>query len=155
MKATLLATLSLGVSLTGGLAMAREDTCCAQPQSVSLVRLLAAPGGYEGKRVRVQGWCRGGRELLAVYLSQEDADFIRDTNGLWLVPEEKSARALPKVFSWACIVEGVFEGGQTGHLEGTSGAITRATRIEKMRSYRIERTAPVSRPQAQDRRPPR
>lgn len=101
------------------------------PQSVSIIQLIATPQRYEGVRVRVRGTYYYGREESALYLHQEDADRLNAENAIWLSPGTETKNAAPGSF---VIVEGFFTAKEHGHMGAFPGTITRVSRIQAMRS---------------------
>jgi hypothetical protein len=55
-----------------------------QPESVSIIRLIATPEKYHGKFVRVEGYLHNQFENSAIYLSKDDADHLIGKNALWV-----------------------------------------------------------------------
>ncbi len=54
------------------------------PESVSLIQLIASPREWDGKLVRVIGFCRLEFEGHALYLHKQDFDQAIPNNGVWL-----------------------------------------------------------------------
>jgi len=52
--------------------------------STSLVRLLAHPEKYNGKRVEVIGYYHSGFEERGLYLTKDDATNLNTESGLWI-----------------------------------------------------------------------
>ncbi len=51
---------------------------------VSMIQLIANPEKYDSVYVSVEGYCHWRDENVALYLSKEDADYLRAANALWL-----------------------------------------------------------------------
>ncbi|QDU20245.1 hypothetical protein [Urbifossiella limnaea] len=99
---------------------------------VSLIRLIANPDAFDGKRVRVHGFVRVEHEGTSVYLHREDYVRALSRNGLWLaasdvaVPGSREAA----VNNRYALIEGRFSAKMTGHRGMWSGAIQDITRME-------------------------
>ena len=59
--------------------------------STSLIRLLAHPEQYNGKRVQVIGYYHSELEESALYLTKDDATNLNCENGLWIGSYAKGA----------------------------------------------------------------
>lgn len=114
---------------------------------VSLVRLIAQPDQYHGRAIRVAGYLHCRFESYALYLSKEDADYLRSKNAIWVTfsdefrrswsSAEKPGRYNPEDFDCKNVVlEGCFNKDEHGHLGATSGGIIDVTRVvEQPRLY--------------------
>ena len=106
----------------------------SEPIDASLVQVLADPGQFDGRLVRVTGFCSIQFEDVAVYLHREDYDQMILKNAIWLDLgdlEELAFRDLQrKVGKRHCLIEGRLESRAHGHLGATSGTIRDITRIE-------------------------
>lgn len=106
----------------------------SEPIDTSLVRILADPGQFEGRVVRVIGFCSIEFEGNALYLHREDYEQGISKNGVWLSlgNELPSAREdlASSVHEKYCIVEGRVTARDTGHLGMSSGAIRDITRLD-------------------------
>jgi hypothetical protein len=103
-----------------------------QPVAVSLIRLIANPEAFDGKRVRVIGYVRIEHEGHAIYLHREDYMKGLGKNGLWLstndsAPEGSREGAVNNRYA---LIEGRFSAKMTGHRGGWSGSIREITRME-------------------------
>ena len=110
---------------SGASSSAAED-----PLGVSLVQLIANPDWYEGKRVRVKGYCHLEFEEQSLYLHREDADLMNTSNAVWL-ESDSSDLEQAKLNEQFVLVEGVFTGKSRGHLGAWSGTIRDITRFER------------------------
>jgi hypothetical protein len=99
-------------------------------ERVSLVQLIADPEKYEGRSVRVMGFCVFQFEEQALFLHREDADQMNFANGLWLETSQQHAD-LNEAF---IIAEGMFTAKEHGHLGGWPGSIRNITRLERVKS---------------------
>ena len=50
----------------------------------SIIRLIAHPKEYEGKKVMILGFYSRGRELSSLYLSREDARYGNTQSAVWI-----------------------------------------------------------------------
>ena len=97
------------------------------PINASLVQLIANPKVYDGKVVRLIGFCHLEFEGDALYLHQEDFDRGISRNGIWLnTPSDK--RGLSDQY---VLIEGVFEDADNEFEAGFSGKLTRIFRMER------------------------
>ena len=90
----------------------------------NLLQLIADPDRYNGRQVRVTGYCSFEFEGTGIYLYREDY-LHRLSNRLWLdIPPESDRE--PQY----CIVEGTFDSKQKGHLGVSIGTITSIGRLQ-------------------------
>jgi hypothetical protein len=122
----LLATASLALCAVFGLAAAMPENV----KDVSIVQLLATPERYEGRRVRLKGFCHFEFEEHALYLHREDSEVLNRNNGVWL-DSSSLGDHLNETF---VLVEGTFTSKAHGHLGAWPGEIQRITRLEHLRS---------------------
>jgi hypothetical protein len=102
----------------------------AELQDVSLIRLIANPEAFDGKRVRVIAFLNLEFEGNALYVSRADSENNVSKNGVWIdVPEQvrKDARQYSDRY---VLVEGVFSAKDHGHLGVFSGALGKVSRVE-------------------------
>jgi hypothetical protein len=140
MKNTITALTVILVILSGSL------LCAEQPQSVSLIQLIATPEKYNGKFVRVEGYLHYKFEDSALYFTKDHADRLDGRNALWvsyassetiqLQPKEKDGI---KYFDceWA-LLEGIFKYESDhghGHMGMFSGELKNVTRVMKQRQW--------------------
>lgn len=127
----------------GGFLMASE-------MSVSIIRLIADPDAYDGKKIRVEGYLHIRFENNALYLSKEDGDHLMGKNGLWISVDssvelqaikkgggfEVPAEGIKYFDAKYVLLEGIFDKSKLGHLGAYSGTIANVTRImEQTRWY--------------------
>jgi hypothetical protein len=98
----------------------------ADPEEVSLVRIISAPDEWDGRFVRVFGYFVTDFEGTAIYLHAEDYENSLYTNGLWV--ELEPLRGLVPSDCYV-LMEGFFEADEHGHMGLWSGAITGVTRV--------------------------
>jgi hypothetical protein len=81
--------VSIGLLAAPGAARAEPRA----PELVSIIRLIAMPERYTGKRIAVIGYCWLEFEGDALYLSEEDHRHLVAENALWLtLTAEQAAR---------------------------------------------------------------
>jgi hypothetical protein len=106
----------------------------SQLHDVSLIQILADPGQFDGRLVRVRGFCSIAFEDVALYLHREDYDHMLLKNAMWLdvgnllPPASKDLR--DRVGQRYCLVEGRVDARSHGHLGSCSGTIREITRLE-------------------------
>jgi hypothetical protein len=102
----------------------------ARDMTVSLIRLIADPGSFDGKRVLVTGYVMLEAENTAVYLHESDASYGIFSNGLWLdVPlggESHRARFHRRYV----LVEGTFNARRRGDRDAFGGSLENIGRFE-------------------------
>ncbi len=120
----------------------------AQPDDVSLLRLIAMPQQFDGKFVRVIGFLRLEFEGTVLYLHEEDYKHGLFKNAVWVnYPfNTPAAKAIDKKY---VIMEGIFDAKNHGHMGLSSGelhTITRADLWSDPQNPRAERdnSKPVS-----------
>ena len=102
----------------------------AEPQDVSLIRLIANPETFDGKRVRVIAFLHLEFEGNALYVSRADSENNVTKNGVWIdVPEPVRKDALQYSDRYV-LVEGVFSAKDHGHRGLFSGALGKISRVE-------------------------
>lgn len=120
------AFLAVCVSLSEHVAGPRLHA--AEPEGLSLVQLIARPLDYQGKIVKVVGFCWFEHEGNGLYLHEEDFRHGLTRNALWIDlgwPEPDEYRKLRGRY---VLVEGVFDAERKGHgnlFSGTLGDIRR------------------------------
>ena len=110
---------------------------CAHPQKdspwsiedVSLIRLIATPSQYDGKKVRIVGFLHMEFEGDAVYLHKEDYERGTWKNGLWVSGDGDMYATLRALSDHYVLIEGIFDSTNTGHLGGWSGSIRAISRV--------------------------
>ena len=112
-----------------GPVVAGPKPSAAKSVDVSLIQLIASPAQFEGKRVRLRGYCHFAFEEKAIYLHREDSEMLNPQNGLWLDTSEPRQ----DVSDTYVIVEGTFTAREQGHLGLWPGALVQITRLEKAR----------------------
>jgi len=87
---------------------------------VSFVELLANPAAWDGKGVRVQGFCHIEFEDTALYLHREDSETMNTLNAFWL---EIPPNAYRKFSDHSVVVEGRFVARPDDHVGRWRGSI--------------------------------
>lgn len=101
-----------------------------RPLAVSLIQLIANPGDYDGKVVRVIGYVRLEFEGNAVYLHEDDSKHAIHGNGLWLSVTD-DIRTRSKEFDRKyVIIEGAFDAKMKGHKGLWSGSLREISRFD-------------------------
>lgn len=81
------------------------------PAPVTIEALVASPGTYDGKPVRVEGFYYRSFEHSAIYSHPGDGEKHNTRNGLWVlggIPKDLSGRRVT--------VEGIFTSKVKGHI---------------------------------------
>lgn len=101
-----------------------------QPIFVSLIRLIAAPQEYAGKRVAITGFLHIEFEGDGIYLHRDDYEHSQSKNGLWVAVSGESAKQLRAATDRYVLLEGTFNPDLHGHLGLWSGTIAQITRVQ-------------------------
>lgn len=102
-----------------------------QYEPVSLVRLLAAPERYDGRKVRVSGFMTLGFEDLGVHLDEDAYEAGLRMNALWLDrPNWLTPTATRNLNRRYGEVAGTFDASEHGHMGAYAAALTDLRRIE-------------------------
>jgi hypothetical protein len=112
----------------------REGTCVGDPTcrlyNVSIAELLAHPGLFHGKRVRLIGFLHLEFEGTAVYMSREDERHGLTRNGLWVDFRNKEVwNQADVVNDRYVLLEGTFDAENPGHMGLWSGALKDIYRV--------------------------
>jgi hypothetical protein len=103
----------------------------ATVRDVSILKLIANPQAYDGKRVRLIGFLRLEFEGDAIYLHREDYQHQISQNALWInLPHDITKQEQQAVNMHYVICSGVFEASKHGHMGMFSGEITDITRLQ-------------------------
>jgi hypothetical protein len=99
---------------------------------VSLIRLIANPEKYDGKKIQIIGYLHLEFEGNGLFLHKEDYDIGISKNSIWVDvdikhPEESS---LNKFSNHYVIIEGTFDSHNNGHMGRRSGSIKKITRLD-------------------------
>lgn len=100
---------------------------------VSIIDLIANSKKYDGKVVQLHGFARVTFEGNALYMSRDDANYLIQTDALWLGFKHGSE---PSEYNGKWVrVQGTFNAKHFGHMGAFSGAIDDITRIELLNKY--------------------
>jgi hypothetical protein len=110
----------------------------ADPEVVSLIRLIAAPQQYDGKRVVVIGVPRIDFESYGLYLHKEDFDQGLTKNALWIVVPNGKDDEWKALEGQYVLVDGTFSVQNTGHMGMYSGAIGKITRFRAVKRENVK-----------------
>lgn len=101
--------------------------------AASVIQLIARPGTFHGKKVRVIGYMNIEFEGSALYLHAEDYKHSLSKNGLWLeVPRDWLAKATCKNKSYV-LLEATVNAENTGHFGMWSAGLENVTRCTTWR----------------------
>jgi hypothetical protein len=97
----------------------------------SIVRLLANPDRYDGKRIRIEGYLRVAFEGTAIYLSKDDADYAISSNGFWVDfdKDEIADDVAAKFDGKYVLIEGRFNKDNRGHMSAWQGSVEHVNRV--------------------------
>jgi hypothetical protein len=101
-----------------------------QPIFVSLIRLIAAPQEYAGRRVAIVGFLHLEFEGDGIYLHRDDYEHSQTKNGLWVVVSGESAKQLRAAADQYVLLEGTFIPDRHGHMGLWSGTLAQITRAQ-------------------------
>jgi hypothetical protein len=112
-----------------------------RPLAVSLLQLIATPGAFDGKYVRIQGFVRIEHEGTAIYLHREDAEHMLTRNGLWLAASDAAPAGSreAQVKDRYALIEGRFNANKKGHRGLWSGSLEDITRMEPWEVRKAEK----------------
>ena len=100
-------------------------------ESVSMVRILANPMAYDGKRARIEGFYVFGNEESAIYLTKEHAEFGIMENALSV--SFRGTTFDPEEFSESYVtVEGTIDGSRSCMWKLCPGSILSLTDIKRI-----------------------
>ena len=98
----------------------------------SIIQLLAHPAHYHGKRIQVEGYLLVEFEGTAIYLSENDAQFLITENGFWVSFTDNtlglSDQEIANRFHCKYVaLDGVFDQDNNGHESLWQGAIRKVS----------------------------
>lgn len=101
-------------------------------ENVSLVKLIANPEKYDGKRIQVIGYLHLEFEGNAVYLHEEDFKHSMSENSFWVNFSSKLTKKQdPKKFSDKyVIIIGTFKANEKGHMGMFGGTLDNIVRLD-------------------------
>jgi hypothetical protein len=100
-----------------------------QPDTVSIVSLIANPIGYDGKYIRVIGYVSLEFEGAAVYLNQDDYEYGITKNAIWLDITKSDRNVYKESDQKYALIEGTFDAERYGHMGLFSGTIKSIKRL--------------------------
>ncbi|MGN6495283.1 MAG: hypothetical protein ACTHLE_25075 [Agriterribacter sp.] len=101
-------------------------------ENTSLIKLIANPEKYDGKRVQVIGYLHLEFEGNAIYLHQEDFKHGITENSFWVEFSSKltTKRDLNKFNNRYVIVIGTFRANKKGHMGMFGGTLDNIVRLD-------------------------
>jgi len=101
-------------------------------ENVSLVKLIASPEKYNGKRIQVIGYLHLEFEGNAIYLHQEDYKHGISENSFWVEFSSKltKKRDLNKFNNRYVIIIGTFKANEKGHMGMFGGTLDNIVRLD-------------------------
>jgi hypothetical protein len=94
-----------------------------------LIKLIANPDKWNGKRVRVMGYLHLEFEGNGIYVSKADFDNDVVKNGLWVTLDENQKEQAKDANDGYVLIEARFDGNNYGHMGLWSGALWDVTRV--------------------------
>jgi hypothetical protein len=100
--------------------------------NVSLVKLIATPEKYDGKRIQVIGFLHLEFEGNAIYLHQEDYKHSLSANSFWVSFSSKlsTKKNMKKFSNRYVVIIGTFKANEKGHMGLFSGTLDNIVRLE-------------------------
>ena len=123
------------LALAGISCAANSSAMDGQPESVSLIRLIATPEAYDGKFVRVEGYLHNKFEDSALYLSKDDADYLVGQNGLWVTYGSVTYKQSLAADGKPVLLEGTFNKSGHGHMGMFAGELKSVSRVMELTRY--------------------
>jgi len=101
-------------------------------ENVSLVKLIANPEKYDGKRIQVIGYLHLEFEGNAIYLHEEDFKHAISENSFWVDFSDKLTKKQdPKKFNDKyVIIIGTFKANDKGHMGMFGGTLDNIVRLD-------------------------
>ena len=93
----------------------------------TLLRVLANPQAFQGKKVQLIGFVHLEFEGNAIYLHREDFQYSLYQNSIWLSIPSDSRKQFLNVNNTYAFVEGTFNTEYRGHMNLFSGSIENIT----------------------------
>ena len=106
-------------------------------ERVSIIRLIAHPEIYNGKRVLVQGYVEIEHEGNAIYLGKVDAENVLSKNAIWLNLTTEQISQWQHISESYASIWGIFIADSHGHFGGFSGSIGEVTRMLAVPDYTL------------------
>ena len=130
----------LFVLITIGVCISFFRANAVEVNNVSIINLISTPDKYEGKFVRIFGFVKLEFEGTGIYLTEADLKNYLGKNGLWL--EGVNSDQWGQYNGSLCLVEGIFDSKNTGHMGAWSGAIKNVSRIKVWKINQIISKSP-------------
>ncbi len=130
MKEFLLSILFSSLS-SAALAQATTDST-DEPENVSLIRLIANPEKYDGKKLQVVGFLHLEFEGDAIYLHEEDYKKGLVQNSFWVEfsPKLLKKKDPKKLSDKYVIIIGTFNAEHRGHMDMFGGTFENILRLD-------------------------
>ena len=116
-----------------------------ESEHVSLLQLIVRGSDYEGRLVRVIGFCRLEFEGSALFLHREDFAQLITKNAVFLDTEWPVRKDWRELSDEYVVVEGIFDPKAKGHFGAYSGVLNKvqtmkrwSSRAESERRFRLE-----------------
>ncbi|WP_299991298.1 hypothetical protein [uncultured Pontibacter sp.] len=111
------------------------------PERVSLIKLLANPDEYHGKKIMVTGFLHLELEDNSLYFSREHANYLSTENAIWVnlgknirvEDKEGSQTSIDALNRKYVMIIGKFNKDRTGHMGLFSGEIEDIERIFELK----------------------
>jgi hypothetical protein len=110
----------------------KNSTSINEPENVSLIRLIANPDKYHGKKVQVVGFLHLEFEGDAIYSHEEDYKRSLMQNSFWVdfspsLLKEKDPKKLSGKY---VIIVGTFNARHKGHMDIFGGTFENIVRLD-------------------------
>jgi len=91
---------------------------------ISIIKLIATPEKYHGKKVITSGFLNLQFEGTAIYIHKDDCDYGLNKNGFWVdFSDQVTSEQRAKVNGKYVLLEGTFDMERAGHFGLWSGTI--------------------------------
>jgi hypothetical protein len=101
-----------------------------EPETISIINLIASPEKYDRKKVRVIGYLTLYFESSVLYLHKVDFDNMITKNGIWVDVSRAGLDSLKSYNKHYVIMDGTFDSQRKGHMDMNSGNIKNITRLD-------------------------
>ena len=112
------------------LVLASPSAWATELVDTTVLRLLARPELYDGRAVRVIGYCWLEFEGDALYLHEDDFLHGVMADAIWLSLSREQNGAYRPASGGYAIVEGIFRASSHGHLSAFGGTLENITRLQ-------------------------
>jgi hypothetical protein len=100
------------------------------PTGISLIQLISNPDRYDGKVVRLEGFLRLEFEGNALYLHQEDDDYMLTKNAICVDASPDMIKSRDNLDKKYVLLEGTFDAKDHGHMGLFSGSLHKIKRAD-------------------------